>query len=217
MKKLVLLCSSALFLSFAAHAQTSYGIKAGMNLAKLSNVDNSLEDYQKNNLSFYLTGFADIPVASQFSIQPGISLQGKGEKYSVDETIANAKVDGSARLNILSIEIPVNAVYWIPAGPGKVYVGAGPYIGFNIDAKLKTDGDVTLEIIGDGDKDELDLEIGKDKDIHVVDAGMNFLAGYKLNNGFLINAGYGLGFTKILTDGDKRSSRVFNLGIGYQF
>ncbi|ULT22709.1 hypothetical protein KUH03_25680 [Sphingobacterium sp. E70] len=51
------------------------------------------------------------------------------------------------------------------------------------------------------------------------DAGLNFLAGFKLTNGFLINGGYGLGLTNMLKDIDGVTSknRVFSVGVGYQF
>ena len=43
---------------FAANAQTSYGLKAGLNLGKITNYDS-----QKFNPSYFVTGFADIPLA----------------------------------------------------------------------------------------------------------------------------------------------------------
>ncbi|MDQ1149168.1 hypothetical protein [Sphingobacterium zeae] len=52
------------------------------------------------------------------------------------------------------------------------------------------------------------------------DAGLNLLGGYKLTNGFLINAGYGLGLTNIAKesfDGESVKNRVFSVGVGYQF
>ncbi|MDR2284677.1 MAG: hypothetical protein LBE37_15790, partial [Sphingobacterium sp.] len=64
MKKVLLSLGAALLMVAGAQAQVGYGIKAGVNLAKYSNTDNA-----KNNTSFYVGGFADLPVAPQFSIQ----------------------------------------------------------------------------------------------------------------------------------------------------
>ncbi|SPZ91770.1 Uncharacterised protein [Sphingobacterium multivorum] len=49
------------------------------------------------------------------------------------------------------------------------------------------------------------------------DAGLNFLAGFKLTNGFSVHGGYGLGLLDIKLD-DKISTynRVFSIGLGYQ-
>jgi len=70
--------------------------------------------------------------------------------------------------------------------------------------KVKATGDYFLE----GDNGE-ELKSRKLK------IGGN--TGVIFQNGFLINAGYGLGLTKINTKGSKSSNRVFNVGVGFQF
>lgn len=210
MKKILLSLGAALLLAAGAQAQTSFGLKAGVNLGKYSGLGSDLNDFQKMNPSFYVTGFADLPVASQFSIQPGVSLQGKGSKLkgSVEG------FDGTNTINTMSIEVPVNAVYWIPAGSGNVFLGAGPYIGFNISGKEKNKGTTDF---GSGEI-ETDINFGSaDDEMKVIDAGANFMAGYKLSNGLLINAGYGLGLTSLYNTGDKVSNRVLSFGVGFQF
>ncbi|TDS12456.1 porin family protein [Sphingobacterium paludis] len=210
MKKILLSLGAALLLAAGAQAQTSWGLKAGLNLGKYSGLSSGYSDLQKMNPSFYVTGFADLPVAPQFSIQPGVSLQGKGSKLSG----SIAGFDGTNTINTMSIEIPVNAVYWIPAGSGNVFLGAGPYIGFNVSGKEKNRGETEF---GSGDI-ETDINFGgADDEMKVIDAGANFMAGYKLSNGFLINAGYGLGLTSLYNTENKRSNRVLSFGVGFQF
>ncbi|OYD46720.1 hypothetical protein CHU00_05140 [Sphingobacterium cellulitidis] len=212
MKKLLLSFGAALLLAAGAQAQTSYGLKAGVNLSKYSGLSGALDENQKNNVSFYVTGFADIPVAPQFSIQPGVSLQGKGSKY--EESSDNAS--GKLTQNVMSVEIPVNAVYYIPAGSGQVFLGAGPYVGFNVSGKQKWEGGA-FGLEGSGDR-KLSFS-GDDKDMNLIDAGANFMAGYKFNNGLLINAGYGLGLSNLNpdSDGDKLTNRTLSFGLGFQF
>jgi len=213
MKKLLLSFGAVVLLAACAQAQTSYGLKAGVNLGKYSNQTEEAKDYQKNNVSFYVTGFADIPVAPQFSIQPGVSLQGKGAKYEA----TGDNVSGTSSTNTMSVEIPVNAVYYIPAGTGNVFLGAGPYVGFNISGKTKAEGALG-GVEGSVDRD---LKFsGDNKDMNLIDAGVNFLAGYKLSNGFLINAGYGLGLSNLSpsdNSDNKFSNRVLSFGLGFQF
>lgn len=206
MKKILLSLGVAVLMAAGAQAQTSYGLKAGVNLGQHSNwLDN-----QKNNTSFYVTGFADLPVATNFSIQPGVSLQGKGTKIEVGNS------DNTLTRNIMSVEIPVNAVYYIPTGTsGSVFLGAGPYVGFNVSGKDKIKGNVGNIVSYSSDSD---LKIGDDKDIKLIDAGANFMAGYKFNNGFLINAGYNLGMTDInARANDTQSNKVWSFGVGFQF
>ncbi|MCT1532774.1 PorT family protein [Sphingobacterium daejeonense] len=207
MKKLLLTMGAAFLLAAGAQAQTSYGLKAGVNLGKYSNLGSD----QSNNVSFHVTGFADIPVASQFSIQPGVSLQGKGTKFT--GSLDNSSAEYTR--NVMSLEVPVNAVYYIPAGAGNVFLGAGPYVGFNISGKDKLKGDLA----GYTGETEWDLEFsGDNKDMNLIDAGVNFLGGYKFNNGLLINAGYGLGLSNLNPgDGDKVNSRTLSFGLGFQF
>ncbi len=212
MKKILLSLGAAVLLAAGAQAQTSWGLKAVVNLGKYSGIEGGLQDYAKMNPSFYVTGFADLPVAANFSIQPGVSLQGKGAKYKASGDLG----EGTFTQNVMSIEVPVNAVYYIPAGySGSVFLGAGPYIGFNVSGKQKVSGDFE----GWEGSNTRDLSFsGDDKDMNVIDAGANFMAGYKFNNGLLINAGYNLGLTQLVPDASKTvSNRVLSFGVGFQF
>ncbi|MCA5004471.1 porin family protein [Sphingobacterium bovistauri] len=213
MKKVLLSLGAALLMAAGAQAQTSYGIKAGVNLSKFSNTDNA-----ENNVGFHITGFADMPIAPNFSIQPGLSLQNKGSKHSGGISGGGTTASIEGKFSTMSVEIPVNFVYYVPAGnSGSLFLGAGPYAGYNISGKYKVSGNIG-ENGGDIEED-IDFT-GDDKDMKAFDAGVNFLAGYKLANGFLINAGYGLGLTNLSpsdkTD-DKISNRVLSFGVGFQF
>lgn len=106
---------------------------------------------------------------------------------------------------MMYLEVPLNFVYYLSVGQvGNVFAGAGPYAGYGL--RVKT-------------KEGADSESGsfKDAEMKPFEAGLNFLLGFKLNSGLLINGGYGLGLTKINDDGDSKSkNRVFSVGIGFQ-
>ena len=199
-----------MLLAGAAQAPVSYGLRGGVNLGKISN----LGENQSNNTSFNVTGYADLPVAPNFSIQPGLSLQGKGTKF--DSRVGDAT--GSFTRNTMSLEIPVNAVYYIPTGySGSVFLGAGPYIGMNLSGKDKIKGDLANAA---GFENERDLSFsGDNKDMNRIDAGVNFLAGYRFNGGLLLNAGYGLGLTNLnpVSNNTTYANRVWSFGVGFQF
>ena len=136
-------------------------------------------------------------------------MQGKGGKFKDGDVFDFDGEVESATINSMSVEIPVNLAYYIPAGTaGSVFIGAGPYIGFNVSAQGKS-GNITENF-------EFGSESGQ---FNRVDYGANFQAGFKLSNGFLINAGYGLGLGNVLNtvDAVKTKHNVLSFGIGFEF
>jgi hypothetical protein len=200
MKKVLLSLGAALLMAAGAQAQTGYGLKAGVNLPKMK-LDLGNSSYTTDaSTNFYITGYANISAGQNFAIQPGISLQGKGGKEEIEGL--------KTTTNLMSIEIPVNAVYYIPTGTsGSLFLGAGPYVGFNISGQTKV-GDVKTDIDFGSELDEM----------KVVDYGANFQGGYKFSNGFLINAGYGLGLGNLSNSNNiKANNRVLSFGVGFEF
>jgi len=208
MKKL-LLSATILFGSIGAFAQggLGYGLRAGVNIPKYSFENGSSE----SNTGFFVTGYLDAPVSPNFSIQPGLSLQNKGAKWSAGD----GNNSGELKQSIMSLDIPVNAVAKFPTGAsGNFFVGAGPYVGFALSGKNKASGNVG----GAEGRTEWDVEFGSGDgdELKRTDFGVNFLAGYQLSNGFQINAGYGLGLTNLSPVSNlSTKNRVWSVGIGF--
>ncbi|MFN0257350.1 porin family protein [Pedobacter ureilyticus] len=228
MKKIVLFGTALVLSSSVLFAQNTMtgsdariGIKAGVNLSTIrySGFDgaNAANDAAKQNVGYNLTVFGDFGVANNFFIQPGVSLQNKGEKYSVN----SGSNSGSVSRNIMAIEVPVNAVFRIPTGDaGAVQLSAGPYVGFNVAGKQKISGNVgsatTLT--------ERDLEFGNNSgdDYASTDFGANFGVGYRINNGITLGANYGMGLTNLIpkdnrANDSKGTNRVWGFSLGYSF
>lgn len=221
MKKIALLAAGFL-MGGAAFAQSlppvKYGLKVGVNLPKLHINNINGEDWESQSATnFSITGYADVPVANGLSVQPGISLQGKGGKY---ERTGSAAA-GEVKDNTMYAEIPVNLVGKIPLGTTgtNFYLGAGPYAAFAISGERKASGNIG----GFGVSGDRDLEFGNDNgdDYKSTDFGVNFLAGFQLNSGFNIGAGYGLGLSDLRPNGDgdngKTTNRVLSFSVGYSF
>lgn len=219
MKKL-LLSLVILGAGLTASAQTSpvkFGVKAGVTLPKWT-ADGDEDGMIKSNLSFYVGGTVDFQVSEMFSVQPGITLSGKG--FKVDESGSMEGMSGSvtAKTNVMYVEVPVNAVASLPVGDGKIFLGAGPYYGMAITGKVKSKGTITIDGQTESESSSEDIEFGKDGDLKRGDYGVNFLAGYQLSNGFNIHAGYGLGLANIAQDSDaKIKNRVLSFGVGFSF
>lgn len=228
MKKLVLSLLTVSGLGFAASAQTNnlkIGVKAGVTFPTFGVSGTENNGYkQKTSTSFYVGGTVDIPVSEIFSVQPGLSLIGKGGK--TDFSYFNAELGNSytvtanSKISMMYIELPVNAVFNFDLGNGKFFMGAGPYYALAISGKNKS----TATLNGGGstvtESGEEDIKFGEDGTMKRGDFGVNFLAGYKLSNGFNISAGYGLGLSNLdYTDTDKSkvTNRVLSVGVGFSF
>lgn len=129
MKKVLLVGAVALF--GAVNAQT-FGVKAGLNIASLSNFEDS-----KAKIGFNGGVFMNAPLAASFSIQPEVIYNAKGAKY--DDAV-------DVNMNLDYISAPVMFQY--QATP-EFYLEAGPEFSFLMSGKLKAE-DESLDI-----KDEL--------------------------------------------------------------
>ncbi|MGK6351088.1 porin family protein [Parapedobacter sp. DT-150] len=211
-----LLLTSLARLSVAQESPVKFGVKAGINLPTISLSGEALpdeyQDYLKSSASFYFGATADFFINANFSIQPGLTLSGKGYKLSEEE----AGYAYHETWNVMYLEIPVNAVGRFDVGPGEVFVGAGPYYGFAVSGKSKWEE----EYEGESDSGEEDIEFGSDDeaDWKQGDFGLNLLAGYALTNGLNVHLGYGLGLSNLSNGTDvKMSNRVFSIGVGFSF
>ncbi len=225
MKKL-LLCSVLLAgLGLAANAQKSpvkIGVKAGVSFPKVTFSGDEGQESAKTNTSFYVGGLVDISVSKTFSVQPGLTLTGKGYKYESSGAFGNISYADAGKTSLMYLEVPVNLVANFEIGPGKIFVGAGPYYGFAISGKSKYSTSTTANGVTSTDTEDVDVKFGSSDESNYKrgDFGLNLLGGYQLKNGFNIHAGYGLGLSNISStdeDGYKEKNRVFSVGLGFNF
>ena len=226
MKKIILLAAGFLIGGAAANAQTTtktssvgttkWGLKAGVNLAKYSyGADDAKNESTDQATNFHVTGYLDLPLGGRmFSIQPGLSLQGKGAEYF---DVADIEI----KENIMWLEVPVNLVGKIPLGATgtNLFLGAGPYGAVGLAGEIKTENEKTdqstTQKIKFGDEDNNNASRKR------TDFGVNFLGGIQLSNGFNIGAGYGLGLTDLRPNGTggngQVTNRVLSFSLGYAF
>lgn len=209
----------------ASAQQVKYGFKAGISSTtfKGSESESSGDDISRN-LSFYGGVTADIPAGDILSIQPGLLFIGKGSKtkdvYVSDNVQYSAK--GVGTVNPFYIELPVNFLVNIRSKTGKLFVGAGPYVAVGVAGKIKFKGTLVAENRSNDVKTSENIVFGDKPGSHLKfgDAGVNFLGGYELTNGFNIHGGYSLGLNSISysdPEGFKTMNRGFTAGIGYSF
>lgn len=192
---------------------TTFGIRAGANFQNINGKNysgNSLENKLKTG--FHVGANAEIPVAKDFFVQPGILFSTKGAILDSSES----------RFNLSYVEIPVNFLYKPILGNGKMLLGFGPYVGFAVGGKLKpkngNDQDIKFQ------SSVSDAELLSGPYAKRLDAGANFLAGYELSSKFSLQLNAQLGLVKInpkyeSIPNDKSSSKNtgFGLSAGYRF
>ena len=181
MKKTLLLLA-LIVASTATFAQTtSFGIKAGLNSSKLTVSATGGSISTESLVGFHVGGVVDIGFET-FSIQPGLLFSTKGGKSSSE--------DGTDKVTLNYLEVPVNFLYKVPAGDGKVFFGAGPYLGYGLSGKSKSSDGTSTDVTFGSTTD----------DVKNPDFGFNFLAGYQFSQGFALNVNYGLGLANLSND-----------------
>jgi hypothetical protein len=190
MKKTIvaaLIAASTTF-SVAVKAQTlSLGVKGGMNIAKLTDFDDS-----KVRASIHAGAFANIGLTKEWSIQPELLYSGQGNKYDILNQQLTTKLG--------YINIPVMVQYRIV---DEFFLEAGPQLGFLAGAKTKS-GKVTVDI-----KDEMksvDFGLG---------FGLGYEFGMGLGVGARYMFGLSKVFDNN-NDDDKSKNSVAQIGVFYK-
>jgi Outer membrane protein beta-barrel domain len=213
--KRILMSGLAIAFIGMAQAQTSgttFGLKAGVNFQNLTGKDvngDKLDNKLKTGLS--LGANAQIPIATDFYIQPGVEFNQKGAKSN----------DGNDKASLSYIDVPVSLVYKPALGSGRLILGFGPYIGFGIGGKVESGGN-SADVKFKNDVTISDFNSG-DVFFKRMDAGANFFAGYEMSNKLSLQLNTQLGLAKINPSyegiPDDRSSvknTGFGLSLGYR-
>lgn len=197
MKKLVL--GLALTMGTLSFAQ-SFGAKAGMNV---STITDDVDMDQKSKVGYYAGVFVNLPVATEFSIQPEVFYNNLGAKYTA--------LNQTAKLNLDYITVPVMLQY--NATP-EFYLEAGPEFGFLVNSKVKSDN-AAIESLGNAifDKDNLNS----------FNFGVGIGAGYYFTKNVGLSARYVAGFTDFtkdnsnVTTNSKNRNNTFQVGLNFKF
>lgn len=153
---------------------------------------------------------ANIPLAENFSIEPGAYYSQKGYNLSGDFGIKGLEFVGAnakAALQNQYIDVPV----LLKGNFGGLQIFAGPQLSYLVKSDLKT----TAGVLG---VNLLNKTLDATDQFNRWDAAVTGGIGYQFDNGFNITASYDYGLMKI--DANK-SVNAFNrglrLGIGMQF
>jgi hypothetical protein len=180
---------------FVNAQNAQFGVKAGVNFGSINGDDT---DEFEMRTSFHVGVVSEILFSEKFSIQPELLYSSQGAKMSEEG------FDLVIKLNY--INLPVMAKFYVIEG---LSLEVGPQFGFLLSAKAKSEFD--------GESEEEDIKDG----LNDFDFGINFGAGYKLENGLSFAARYIYGFSNLAdteTEDDvKVNNGVIQLSVGFNF
>ena len=221
MKKTIFILTAFIFcLSFTALSQkTRVGITGGIAFANMSRTIDGADRDGEYRIGVVAGLQLEVPSCKngKFSFQPDFHYIQKGAG-EIPSTPTVNKVYTALRY----AELAPNFVYNFKAGKGGAfYLGAGPYVAFNLPSKK-------VSHAPGADKVETDILFGNEvaKDLRGVDYGGNFVMGYRLANGIFVSVNYIQGGRNLVpkekTDipasaDDKIKNIAFALRVGYLF
>lgn len=207
MKKVLFAAIAVLGFMGTQAQEVKFGAKAGLNIATLTG---DLED-ASSKVGFHVGGFAEIMFSDKFAFQPELlfSTQGAKAEYNYSGDGYSEKEETTFKLNYLNI--PLMAKYFATE---KLFIEAGPQIGFAMGEKYDSDYTVTYAGETYSESEDGDLE-----DISSIDFGLNFGLGYEFTENIFAGARYNLGLSNVYDgegDGELKNS-VFQISVGYKF
>lgn len=218
--KQILLCAIACFTLLFAQAQTkktsskfSLGVTAGLNFQNING-----QDLLNNTLSNRLVPRlhagvnAEVPLADDFYLQPGVLFATKGTKFE----------SSNNTLNLSYVEVPVHLLYKPVLGSGRLLLGVGPYVGFAVGGSITPQNGASQPVIFE--KEVNLLQVATQRYYRGFDAGGNLLFGYEMNNRIRIQLNAQLGMVNIAPNVSGLSNNNLNLrntgfglSAGYRF
>ena len=214
-KALLIALSTTVFaLGAKAQDKTTFGVRAGVNFTNLNGEDAAGHDFDyKLKTGFNVGVNAEVPIAPDFYVQPGLLFSTKGAK----EEVTGQK---DIKTNISYLEVPINLLYKPTLGDGKLLLGFGPYIGIAVGGKMKQgSNDADLKFANDVKTTDPDVALTRKR----LDFGGNLLAGYELSSKISVQLNAQLGMSNLLPkyDGKKTDAKMKNTGfgisVGYRF
>ncbi|MCF6402840.1 PorT family protein [Chitinophaga filiformis] len=227
MKNFILLALLAICTA-PAFAQTSIGIIGGYNHASLRSRNNTkASGLDVNPYAGWRAGIiTDHHLFGKFHLQPQLLLNTKGHNIDVTSSDAVQYSFVYARRRFTYLELQTSLLFKQQTGAGKIFAGAGPYIGRGISGKDRYDEEWNGRRISNyypikyRDKEPIGAEADGVTYLKPYDIGVNFQAGYELKNGLFFNAVYSLGLNHIFhghSSGNIDKNTYFGLSVGYFF
>ena len=196
-----------------ANSQSSFGLKAGMQLVKMTGFD---DGGPKSFLpTVQVKGIGIIPISDEVTLNPSLGYSGKGYKWNdleLTDELGNSIGSGDVIGLFHYVQLTVPISYQIASDQNhEYYLGAGPYFSYAVSGK----GKVKHAAI-QGNEDSWDLFSG---DFYKrTDAGVAVEIASRLKKKFMIAFNVDIGLADVSHDGGgKLKQLAAGISIGYLF
>lgn len=207
MKKLLLLLAMSC-ICFYSNGQSSFGIKAGVNLASMSGLEDDLDDGFDAAIhplvAASIVGKIELSYSANLLLELG--LVQRGARFTIDDSGA----EGDLSLTFNQIQFSPSIAFNVS---DEFSIGFGPYIGHA--TEFTTKGSVSYD--GDTESYEEDNDFEKENEI---DYGVNVSFNYLIDDSFLISAGYSKGLMDYNSEyegADVSNNSGIMISVGYFF
>ncbi len=219
MKKKITLAVISILMLASTKAQVTYGIRSGANFSKwqgddiqiVQDIVEKTDEYltTKGATSLHLGGYANIPLATGISLEPGIAYSKKGYALRGDLKINALKflgVNAGVQVQSHYIDMPLHLKVEVAKG---LSVFAGPQISYLIRSSLNVKaGALGINFINKG--------VGITDRFNRIDMVISGGIGYKFGNGINVQAGYDYGLSKLNKDDTYNAhNSVVKVSVGF--
>ncbi|MBO0932869.1 porin family protein [Fibrella aquatilis] len=194
-----------LFSTFASYGQARFGIQGSVQSSNLSISSSGVNISFDRKIGFRAGVMVDLPFGSDaLSFRPQFLYSTKG--FSLPSSFGGGTGSGNS-LTLNYLEVPLQFMYGLSAGSGKVTLGAGPYVAYLLS---QSDGTTSSSTVDDA-QNRFDL-------------GATLSAGYDTAGGLTLSAYFSPGFINLAKDASQGTgtstsllNTAFGLNIGYFF
>jgi hypothetical protein len=189
--------------------KTRFGLKGGVNVAKLSAIEftATAEPSTNNKTSYHAGAFVNIPIGGLFKLQPELIYSSQGSKMqeTVTSTGGSRTYNYEEDLNYLNLPVMLQL-----QTPGGFVVETGPQFSYLLDARQKGETPISTT-------DKTDIKDYRDK----FEMAWGLGVGYLTRIGVGIGARYNYGIRNIVEENDvsigELRNRVLQFSLSYQF
>jgi hypothetical protein len=192
-------------MTFHAGGQSSFGIKADVNLSNFL-TNQSMQVVSSARAGSTAGIFCKYTLNESRAVEMDMMFNYRASK------IHNGNTGETAAYRHLSMELPLYAMLQADIDDQSLYLGLGPFVSVGLHSRYKSAiRDINL----------YEKEQNTDKaTIHRFDFGVGFIIGYELKCNIQINASFQLGFRNLLGanyENVEMISTLFSFGAGYRF